>query len=168
MRFVVIVIFILMASVVKGQTPTFTFQCVCDYLTAADSTCDICNTTTQSRFFKGLLIYKNGVAHKWIEQPYTIIQNFDALTFKELIPGAEQIRIELRGTAFDSIAQFRDSVLCPCSGTSTGTTLIAGPGVNIWNDTIAAIPQQIDTFDLVSGTADTIRISLTRDSIPFH
>ena len=167
-RFVVIVIFILVASVVKGQTPTFTFQCVCDYLTAADSTCDICNTTTQSRFFKGLLIYKNGVAHKWIEQPYTIIQNFDALTFRELIPGAEQIRIELRGTAFDSIAQFRDSVLCPCSGTSTGTTLIAGPGVNIWNDTIAAIPQQIDTFDLVSGTADTIRISLTRDSVPYH
>jgi hypothetical protein len=167
-RFVVIVIFILVASVVNGQTPTFTFQCVCDYLTAADSTCDICNTTTQSRFFKGLLIYKNGVAHKWIEQPYTIIQNFDALTFRELIPGAEQIRIELRGTAFDSIAQFRDSVLCPCSGTSTGTTLIAGPGVNIWNDTIAAIPQQIDTFDLVSGTADTIRISLTRDSIPYH
>jgi hypothetical protein len=115
-RFVVIVIFILVASVVKGQTPTFTFQCVCDYLTAADSTCDICNTTTQSRFFKGLLIYKNGVAHKWIEQPYTIIQNFDALTFRELIPGAEQIRIELRGTAFDSIAQFRDSVLCPCAG----------------------------------------------------
>jgi hypothetical protein len=167
-RFVVIVIFIVVASVVKGQTPTFTFQCVCDYLTAADSTCDICNTTTQSRFFKGLLIYKNGVAHKWIEQPYTIIQNFDALTFRELIPGAEQIRIELRGTAFDSIAQFRDSVLCPCSGTSTGTTLIAGPGVNIWNDTIAAIPQQIDTFDLVSGTADTIRISLTRDSVPYH
>ena len=167
-RFVIVIIFFVSAFVAKGQTPTFTFQCVCDYLTAADSTCDICNTTTQSRFFKGLLIYKNGVAHKWIEQPYTIIQNFDALTFRELIPGAEQIRIELRGTAFDSIAQFRDSVLCPCSGTSTGTTLIAGPGVNIWNDTIAAIPQQIDTFDLVSGTADTIRISLTRDSVPYH
>ena len=40
--------------------------------------------------------------------------------------------------------------------------------MNIWNDTIAAIPQQIDTFDLVSGTADTIRISLTRDSVPYH
>jgi len=167
-RFVIVIIFFVSAFVAKGQTPTFTFKCVCDYLTAADTNCDICTSTLQSRFFKGLLIYKNGVAHKWIEQPYTIIQNFDALTFRELIPGAEQIRIELRGTAFDSIAQFRDSVLCPCSGTSTGTTLIAGPGVNIWNDTIAAIPQQIDTFDLVSGTADTIRISLTRDSVPYH
>lgn len=168
MRFVLVIIFFLSAFVAKGQTPTFTFQCVCDYLTAADTNCDICNTTTQSRFFKGLLIYKNGVAHKWIEQPYTIIQNFDALTFRELIPGAEQIRIELLGTAFDSIEQFRDSVMCPCAATSTGTTLIAGPGINIWNDTIASIPQQVDTFDLVSGTADTIRLSLTRDSVPFH
>lgn len=166
--FVVVIIFVVTAFVAKAQTPTFTFQCVCDYLTAADTNCDICNTTTQSRFFKGILVYKNGVAHKWIEQPYTIIQNFDALTFRELIPGAEQIRIELLGTAFDSIQQFRDSVLCPCAGTSTSTTLIAGPGINIWNDTIAAIPQQIDTFDLVSGAQDTIRISLTRDSVPFH
>ena len=116
MRFVFVIVLFLSAFVAKGQTPTFTFRCVCDYLTAADTNCDICNTTTQSRFFKGLLIYKNGVAHKWIEQPYTIIQNFDALTFRELIPGAEQIRIELLGTAFDSIQQFRDSVICPCSG----------------------------------------------------
>ncbi len=166
MRFVFVIILFLSAFVAKGQTPTFTFQCVCDYLTAADSTCDICNTTTQSRFFKGLLIYKNGVAYKWIEQPYTIIQNFDALTFRELIPGAEQIRIELLGTAFDSIAQFRDSVMCPC--VFGGVTLIPGPGINIYNDTIASIPQQIDTFDLVSGAADTIRISISRDSVPFH
>lgn len=168
MRFVFVIILFYSAFVAKGQTPTFTFKCVCDYLTAADTNCDICTSTLQSRFFKGLLIYKNGVAHKWIEQPYTIIQNFDALTFRELIPGAEQIRIELLGTAFDSIEQFRDSVMCPCTATSTGTTLIAGPGINIWNDTIASIPQQVDTFDLVSGTADTIRLSLTRDSVPFH
>ncbi len=165
MRFVVIVIFILMASVVKGQTPTFTFQCVCDYLTAADSTCDICNTTTQSRFFKGLLIYKNGVAHKWIEQPYTIIQNFDALTFKELIPGAETIRIELRGTAFDSIAQFRDSVLCPCAGTGVGgREYIAGPGIVIEGDTISAV--DTSATNELQNLFDTISVAGQQSIVP--
>lgn len=148
---------------------TFTFECFCGYLTAADSNCDVCNTSTQTRMFRGLLIRKNGTAFKWIEQPYTILQTFNALTFKELIfPNPEQIRIELSGTAFDSIAQFRDSVLCPCSGGAGILTLVAGPGISIYGDTIASIPQQVDTFDLVSGSADTIRLSLTRDSVPFH
>ena len=152
---------------IRAQTPTFTFECFCGTLLPADTTCDICNSTTQSRYFKGLLIRKNGVAFKWIEEPYTVIQNFDALTFRELIPNAEQIRIDLIGTQWTTIEGFRDSVQCPCSG-GGGTTLIAGPGISIWNDTIAVIPQQVDTFDLVTGAQDTIRLSLTRDSVPFH
>lgn len=152
----------------SAQAQAFTFECFCGYLTAADSNCDVCTSGQQSRYFKGLLIRKDGVAFKWIEQPYTILQNFDALTFRELIPNAEQIRITLAGTPFSTIEQFRDSVMCPCSGGAGILTLIAGPGINIYNDTIASIPQQIDTFDLVSGAQDTIRLSLTRDSVPFH
>ena len=152
---------------IRAQTPTFTFECFCGTLLPADTTCDICNSTTQSRYFKGLLIRKNGVAFKWIEEPYTVIQNFDALTFRELIPNAEQIRIDLIGTQWTTIEGFRDSVQCPCAG-GGGTTLIAGPGISIWNDTIAVIPQQVDTLDLVTGAQDTIRLSLTRDSVPFH
>lgn len=147
---------------------TFEFECFCGYLTEADSNCDVCTPGQQARYFKGLLIRKNGEAFKWIEQPYTILQSFDALTFRELIPGAEQIRITLAGTPFDSIAQFRDSVMCPCAGGAGIITLVAGPGINIYGDTIASIPQQVDTFDLVSGAQDTIRLSLTRDSVPFH
>lgn len=129
---------VLVVFAAECSAQTFTFRCVCDYLTQADSNCDICTTSLQSRLFKGLLIYKNGVAYKWIEQPYTILQNFDALTFKELIPNAEQIRIDLIGTAFDSIEQFRDSVMCPCSGGSP-TVFIAGPGIVINGDTISAV-----------------------------
>lgn len=121
-----------------AQAPAFTFECFCGYLTEADSNCDICTTSLQSRMFKGLLIYKDSVAYRWIEQPYTILQNYDALTFKELIPGAEQIRIALSGTPFDSIAQFRDSVLCPCAG-GAPTVFIAGPGIIISGDTISAV-----------------------------
>lgn len=120
----------------------FTFECVCGYLTEADSNCDVCTSGQQSRFFRGLLIYKDSVAFKWIEQPYTIIQNFDALTFRELIPNGEQIRIALVGTQFDSIQHFRDSVMCPCSGTTT--VFVAGPGIIISGDTISAV----DTTDL--------------------
>ena len=40
-RFVIVIIFFVSAFVAKGQTPTFTFKCVCDYLTAADTNCDI-------------------------------------------------------------------------------------------------------------------------------
>lgn len=148
-----------------AQTPTFTFECFCGTLTPADTTCDICNTTTQSRYFKGLLIRRNGVAFKWIEEPYTVIQNFNALTFRELIPNPEQIRIEMSGTQWTTIEGFRDSVQCPCAGGGS-VTLVPGPGINIYGDTIAAIPQQIDTFDIVGG--DTLRLSIERDSVPFH
>jgi len=121
-----------------AQTPAFTFECFCGYLTEADSNCDICTTSLQSRMFKGLLIYKDSIAYRWIEQPYTILQNYNALTFRELITGAEQIRIELSGTPFDSIAQFRDSVLCPCAG-GGAQVFIAGPGIVITGDTITAV-----------------------------
>lgn len=168
MNKVVVVIFILVGFAPVLTAQTYTFECFCGYLTPADANCDVCNTTTQSRYFKGLLIRKNGTPFKWIEQPYTVLQNFDALTFKELVPMPEQIRIELSGTAYSTIAGFRDSTMCPCEAGGGGTTLIAGPGVNIFNDTIAAIPQQIDTFDLVSGAQDTLRLSLTRDSAPYH
>ena len=80
--FSLLVFFSVLAYWTKAQTPTFTFECFCGYLMPADTNCDICNSTTQSRYFKGLLIRKNGTAFKWIEEPYTIIQNFDALTFK--------------------------------------------------------------------------------------
>lgn len=157
--------FVLVAFAAHSQTPTFTFECFCGTLTPADTTCDICNTTTQSRYFKGLLIRKNGTAFRWIEEPYTVIQNFNALTFRELIPNAEQIRIELSGTQWTTIEGFRDSVQCPCAGGGS-VTLVPGPGISIYGDTIAVIPQQIDTFDIVGG--DTLRISVTRDSVPFH
>lgn len=164
-KFFFISCFVFVAFAGFSQTPTFTFECFCGTLTAADTTCDICNTSTQSRYFKGLLIRKNGVAFRWIEEPYTVIQNFNALTFRELIPNAEQIRIELSGTQWTTIEGFRDSVQCPCAGGGS-VTLVPGPGVNIYGDTIAVIPQQIDTFDIVGG--DTLRLSLTRDSVPFH
>lgn len=164
MKKILVILFFGIVGVCSVNGQTFTFRCVCDYLTEADSNCDICTTTLQSRLFKGLLIYKDSVAYKWIEQPYTILQQFNALTFKELIPNAESIRIELTGTAFDSIEQFRDSVMCPCVGTPT--VFIAGPGIVITGDTIAAVDTSA-TNEAWTASDNTDYELITNDTLFF-
>lgn len=117
-----------LASLRVSAQPTFTFECLCTALTQADANCDVCNSTTQSRSFRGLLIRMNGQPHRWIDEPYVIIQNFDALTFRELIPNGEQIRIELSGTGFSTIQGFRDSTRCQCvSGVVDATVQVDTP-----------------------------------------
>jgi len=95
--------------------PTFTFECLCGTLTASAGNCDVCNTSTQSRTFRGLIIRRLGVPHRWIDEPYIIIQNFEALTFRELLPNGEQIRIERSATQFATMQHFIDSTNCACA-----------------------------------------------------
>ena len=154
---------ILKSGALFSQSPTFTFQCVCDYVTG--DTCDICDETLQSRLFKGLIIYRNGTMYKLIDAPYIVSFQDSAATIRELIyPNPETIRIGIEGTNFTTLDQYKDSLKCPCAGATL--QYIAGPGISIFNDTIASIPQQIDTFSITSGAQDTLWISLTRDSVP--
>lgn len=148
---------------------TFTFECLCTYLTAADANCDICNTNIQSRLFKGILIRKDSVAFRWIDQPYIVQFQGNNATFRELIPNGETITITLAGTAFDSIPQYQDSIKCPCAGSES--FFIAGPGIYFSGDTISAFDisptneiQRVDTFQIVGGN---LIISLLNDGVPY-
>lgn len=163
----ILFILLLLSSGLNAQT--FTFECLCAYLTAADANCDICNANIQSRLFKGILIRKDGTAFKWIDQPYIVQFQGNNATFRELIPNGENITITLAGTPFDSIPQYQDSIKCPCAGSEN--FFIAGPGIYFSGDTISAFDisptneiQRVDTFQIVGG--DLI-ISLLNDGVPY-
>lgn len=169
MKRILITLLIIIASL-SAKAQTFTFECICDYVTLADSNCDICTTTgIQSRLFKGLLIRKNGNGYKWIDQPYIIqIQNNNA-TFRELIPNGETVTIGLLGTPYDTMPDYKAAIKCPCAGTEA--IFVAGPGINISGDTISAVDtsasnelQYIDTFRIVGNQ---LQISLSNDSLPY-
>lgn len=115
-RRVAILLFLL--SVAFGhnaKAQAFTFECLCDYVTAADNNCDICNTSIQSRLFCGVLIRKNGTAFKWIDQPYIIKFNGNNATFQELIPASETITVSLAGTEYGTLDSLKMAVDCPCN-----------------------------------------------------
>ncbi len=110
----IIITFLLMSLSAGAQQP-FTFECFCGYITAADSNCDVCNSTTQARLFRGLLVRRGAQVVRWIDEPYIITRSFNSLTFRELIPNGEQTRIDLAGTSYTTMEAFMDSVSCPCA-----------------------------------------------------
>lgn len=136
MKRIIFALALLMSALSVDAQSTFTFECFCGYLTPADSNCDICTSTMQSRFFRGILIKKNGVAYKWIEQPYTIKFSGDAATFLELIPTPEQIRISRLETPYGTLDSFKMAIQCPCETEGGGTTYFPGVGIDISGDTI--------------------------------
>ena len=137
----ILFILLLISSGLNAQT--FTFECLCTYLTAADSNCDICNANIQSRLFKGILIRKNGTAFKWIDQPYIVQFQGNNATFRELIPNGENITITLAGTPFDSIPQYQDSIKCPCAGSDN--FFIAGPGIKLTKNDAGEVSHEPET-----------------------
>jgi hypothetical protein len=101
-------------SAASAQTPTFTFECICDYVTAADNNCDICTSTLQSRLFCGILVRKNGIGYKWIDAPYIVKVQGQTVVLQEIIPNAEQVSINRVGTAFGTMDSLKAAVDCPC------------------------------------------------------
>jgi len=100
----------LFAGISSAQT--YTFECVCENVSG--SRCDICNQVTQSRFFCGLLVKKNGVPHKWIDSPYIIKWNGNTAVIQEIIPAAETISIAMSGTEYTVLDSFKNAIICPC------------------------------------------------------
>lgn len=114
-------------SITSAYAQTFTFECVCDNISGAN--CDICNTVTQSRFFCGLIVKRNGVPVKWIDSPYIIKWNGTTAHIQEIIPAAESISISMIGTAFTSLDSFKLALMCPCiANPSVVDTPIIGNG----------------------------------------
>jgi hypothetical protein len=60
-------------SLFVANAQTYTFECVASGRLSGDS-CDICpNTIVESRSFNGLVIFKDSVFYRWLDQPYSIL-----------------------------------------------------------------------------------------------
>lgn len=105
-----------LAATIVANAQTYTFECVCENVTG--SRCDICNSVTQSRFFCGLLVKKNGTPHKWIDSPYIIKWNGTTAVITEIIPAAESISISMFGTPYTVLDSFKNAIICPCVATN--------------------------------------------------
>jgi len=110
-----------------ASAQTFTFECICAPVTG--DTCDICptNTALDSRTFNGLLVYRNGIPYKWIDEPYTIKRYLNStLEFLEQIPSPDKVTIAISQTPYWTMSGFVDSTTCFCNtggGTPGGDSL---------------------------------------------
>ncbi len=111
------------STILGGQT--FSFECFCGYLTAADNNCDICSSSIQSRLFKGLIIRYNGTAVAWMDAPYIVKFNANTATITEIVTSRpETFSVDLAGTTIPTLAEFKDSLQCPCNNaTALGWTV---------------------------------------------
>jgi len=104
------------------QTTFYSFKCVTDGRTAGDS-CDICPTTIiESRSFNGLLVLRDSVPWKWIDQPYSIrVKPGNLVEYWEhgASPYNERLTIELSLTPFTTVQAMADSTFC--NGTTPGS-----------------------------------------------
>lgn len=100
----------------------YSFVCVSSSRLASDS-CDICPTSiVESRSFNGLLIKRDSVPWKWVDQPYSIrIKPGDIIEYWEhgAHPYAERITIPLSLTPFENLQAMADSTWC--NATSPGS-----------------------------------------------
>lgn len=107
---------------ISGGSAFYSFQCVTDGRTIRDS-CDICpNSIVESRSFNGLLIFRDSVPWKWIDQPYSIrVKPGNLVEYWEHGPSPynERVTIELSLTPFTTVDAMADSTFC--NGTTPGS-----------------------------------------------
>ena len=120
MRLTITLSLLFFAFSVSAQT--FTFECM-DSTRLTGVNCDVCPVTNiTSRSFCGLMVYKNGLPHKWIDQPYTVRRKpGNSVEFLEQIPSIpsiqtqDRITISLAQTAFFTVTGMIDSTVCHCA-----------------------------------------------------
>jgi hypothetical protein len=165
--------FLLLAFFASGQK--YTFECWTSPGMEGDS-CDICPTSVvTSRSFDGLLIYRDSIPFKWIDQPYSvrlrpgeILEFWEHTRAPEHTYAPEKIAIALWQTNFSTIEGFRDSVFCAgVTPTFRQPRLFAAPGPDTTGYYIALSPENSAVL-LKGGTninldnvADTIIINST-------
>jgi hypothetical protein len=110
-KYIHILLFCLIALSANGQS--YQFECITNSGLTGD-TCDICpSTLVQSRSFNGLLIYRDSVPWKWIDQPYSVrVKPGNIIDFWEHTPGPDRATIALFQTSFSTIQGFRDATFC--------------------------------------------------------
>lgn len=151
--------------------PIYTFECIGSSRLTGDS-CDVCPTSIiQSRSFNGLLVYRDSLHYKWIDQPYSIrVKPGQILEYWEhgATPYSERITIPLSATAFFTVQGMADSTWCNSSapqrfqellldsisttlakakltGSNTGIGIRAGPGISF--------DYQTDTLQISSSAS---------------
>lgn len=164
-----VMLVLLFAGAANGQT--YTFECVSGARLTGDS-CDICpNTIVDSRSFNGLVIYRDSVFWRWVDQPYSIrTKPGDIVEYWEhgANPYSERVTIPLSLTPYLTVQGMADSTWCNFSapdrwqelhldslsatlakarltGANTGFGLRAGAGVSF--------DFQADTLSIISSSS---------------
>lgn len=170
MRFLFLAV-LLFAALDFFAQPIYTFECIGSSRLTGDS-CDVCPTSIiQSRSFNGLLVYRDSLHYKWIDQPYSIrVKPGQILEYWEhgATPYSERITIPLSATAFFTVQGMADSTWCNSSapqrfqellldsisttlakakltGSNTGIGIRAGPGISF--------DYQTDTLQISSSAS---------------
>jgi hypothetical protein len=106
-------------SLFVANAQTYTFECVASGRLSGDS-CDICpNTIVESRSFNGLVIFKDSVFYRWLDQPYSIRTKPGGIVeYWEhgANPYSERVTIPLSLTGFSTIQGMADSTWCNSPG----------------------------------------------------
>lgn len=106
-------------SLFVANAQTYTFECVASGRLSGDS-CDICpNTIVESRSFNGLVIFKDSVFYRWLDQPYsTRVKPGGIVEYWEhgANPYSERVTIPLSLTGFATIQGMADSTWCNSPG----------------------------------------------------
>jgi len=106
-------------SLFVANAQTYTFECVASGRLSGDS-CDICpNTIVESRSFNGLVIFKDSVFYRWLDQPYSIrVKPGGIVEYWEhgANPYSERVTIPLSLTGFSTIQGMADSTWCNSPG----------------------------------------------------
>ena len=93
----------------------FTFACVVSGRLEGDS-CDICPfSVVESRSFNGLIILRDSVPYRWIDQPYSIrVKPGEFIEYWEhgVSPYNERFTVPLALTSFTTIQAMADSTFC--------------------------------------------------------
>lgn len=108
-------VFIFAMFALSGAAQVYTFECMSGSRLTGDS-CDVCpSSVIRSRSFNGLVIYKDSVFYKWIDQPYSIRHKPGELVeYWEhgQTPYTERVTIPFALTPFLTIEGMKDSTWC--------------------------------------------------------
>ena len=111
----ILILFLCLYSLSLSAQATYTFECITNGGLTGDS-CDICpNTIVYSRSFNGLLIYRDSVPWKWLDQPYSVrVKPGGIVEYWEhgANPYSERVSISLGLTNFFTTVGMADSTFC--------------------------------------------------------
>lgn len=114
-----IIIFIGLCLSLSAESQTYTFECVSGARLSGDS-CDVCpSSIIYSRSFNGLVIFRDSLFYRWVDQPYSIrVKPGGIVEYWEhaVNPYSERITVPFSLTGFSTIQGMADSTWCNSPG----------------------------------------------------